>query len=449
MSHDPTQGTDRRTFLQAGALAAASAAVVTPALQAQDPAKPAAAEPAKVLPTRKLGKTGVEMTMLEMGSGALRDQSVLDRMLRLSFASGVRTFDTAKAYGTEPGFKRWFTASPEVRKQIVLVTKDELKASESPDAMLTKIDQRLEALGTDYVDFYFVHGLGDRGGPANAAAFAKGKEFKEAAEKLKKSGKVKFIGFSTHSADRADIIKAAAEGGFVDAIMVMYNTPMPWLMKDEPLNKALDAAYKAGIGLISMKQVAGQFPAKADFRDEVAKLPLIKAQRPHAVPGPPARDLDRRAHQRLVRVDQDDRPAPREFVGRPRLHAAEGGRAARDPRRHARRESDHVRRVRRPMRRGRRHQGRAGQPHPLPHLPRAPRHPRRGPPPVRRPARRGEGLVRGRPGGRPPGVPQQARLRRAPARGREAFGLSFRASCRVGRASASPTFLNREAGGAR
>jgi predicted aldo/keto reductase-like oxidoreductase len=31
----------------------------------------------------------------------------------------------------------------------------------------------------------------------------------------------------------------------------------PWLAKDSDLNKALDACHKAGIGLISMKQVAG------------------------------------------------------------------------------------------------------------------------------------------------------------------------------------------------
>ncbi len=73
-----------------------------------------------MLPKRKLGRTGYEITMLEMGSGALRDRSVLDRLLRLSFAAGVRTFDTANLYGTEPGIKAWLEAAPEVRKQITL-----------------------------------------------------------------------------------------------------------------------------------------------------------------------------------------------------------------------------------------------------------------------------------------------------------------------------------------
>ena len=67
MSHDPTNGTDRRTFLQAGALATAAALGTASVAEAQDaPAK------TPVLPKRKLGKTGLEITMLEMGTGALR-----------------------------------------------------------------------------------------------------------------------------------------------------------------------------------------------------------------------------------------------------------------------------------------------------------------------------------------------------------------------------------------
>jgi aryl-alcohol dehydrogenase-like predicted oxidoreductase len=266
MSHDECQGTDRRAFLQAGALATASALGAASGLPAQEAR-------ASVLPKRKLGKTGLEITLLEMGSGALRDRGVLDRMLRLSYAAGVRTYDTANLYGTEPGFKRWFEQSPEVRKQIVLVTKDEL---DTPTEMLKNIDRRLEALGTDYVDFYFFHGLGDKHSLNDAVNLVKSRELKETAEALRKSGKAHFIGFSTHHADRAQIIEAAAEGGIIDAIMLMYT---PWLDKDSPLNRALDACYKKQIGLISMKQVAGQFPArpKINILEEVVrKVPMLQ-----------------------------------------------------------------------------------------------------------------------------------------------------------------------------
>ena len=193
MSDEMTGQTDRRMFLQTGALATATALTMAAGADAQDAAKTTA------LPKRKIGKTGLEMTLLEMGTGALRERGVLDRLLRLSFASGVRTFDTAKAYGTEPGFKKWFEQSPEVRKQIVLITKDNPK---TPKDMIAQLDKRLEALATDYIDIFFVHGLGDEHSLDDAMNFVKGQEFKETAEAIRKSGKARFIGFSPPSPPR-------------------------------------------------------------------------------------------------------------------------------------------------------------------------------------------------------------------------------------------------------
>jgi predicted aldo/keto reductase-like oxidoreductase len=79
-------------------------------------------------------------------------------------------------------------------------------------------------------------------------------EFKATAEAIRKSGKAKFVGFSTHHPRRAELLQAAAAGGFVDVIMLQNN---PWIAQDDAMNRALDAAYKRGIGLVSMKQVAG------------------------------------------------------------------------------------------------------------------------------------------------------------------------------------------------
>lgn len=264
MSDHDTTGPDRRTFLQAGAVAAAAAVVgSSPASQA--------AQAGKEVPRRKLGKTGVEVTMLDQG--AIRGASY-DRILRAAFASGIRTFDTAKVYGTEPNLRKWFEQDPDVRKQIFLITKDMPK---SPRDMIAMLDERLETLGTDYVDLFFIHGLGDDHTLDDAMNFVRGPEFKEVAETLRKSGKTKFVGFSTHHKDRPQIIQAAAEGGVVDAIMLQYT---PWLDKDSPLNQALDAAHEKGIGLITMKHIAGQFfgdkPKGNILEDVQKKVPMLK-----------------------------------------------------------------------------------------------------------------------------------------------------------------------------
>jgi predicted aldo/keto reductase-like oxidoreductase len=265
MDHEAPKCTDRRAFLQASALAAATAVSLPRSGSAQD-------EPAKVapLPTRALGKTGAKVTLLDQG--AIRGSSV-DRVLRFSFANGVRVFDTAKLYGTEANFKKWFEQEPEVRKQVFLVTKDQPRVASE---MLKMVDERRAALGTDYIDLFFIHGFGDEHSLDDAMNLVKGQEFKEVAEAIRKSGKARFIGFSSHHKNRAQIIEAAAEGGIVDAIMIQYR---PWLEKDSPLNRALDAAWQKGIGLISMKQIAGQFfgdkPKGNILKDVVQKVPML------------------------------------------------------------------------------------------------------------------------------------------------------------------------------
>ena len=127
-----------------------------------------------------------------------------------------------------------------------------------------RLTPALRRLGTDYLDLLFFHGLSTR-----QADWPKSNEMKEAVEAIKKTGKVKFVGFSTHDAAIAEQLQAAAEGGFVDVIMLKFS---PWLDKDSPLNKALDACHKAGIGLVSMKQIAGQ----AAHQVTQEKVPTLK-----------------------------------------------------------------------------------------------------------------------------------------------------------------------------
>ena len=106
---------------------------------------------------------------------------------------------------------------------------------------------------TDYVDLIFLHALGDRNFDVEIQ-WVMSPEFKQVADVIRKSGKAKFVGFSTHHPQRALLLQAAAQGGFVDAIMLQNN---PWIAQDDAMNRALDACYNQGIGLISMKQVAG------------------------------------------------------------------------------------------------------------------------------------------------------------------------------------------------
>jgi aryl-alcohol dehydrogenase-like predicted oxidoreductase len=264
MSTDPTLNPDRRAFLQAGAVAAGAAlARPTSAQEAAGPRPP--------LPRRTLGRTGVEVTLLDQG--AVRGAGYA-RLLRLAYNLGVRMFDTAKVYGTEPVLRQWFEQTPGLRDDVFLITKDMPKR---PKDMLAQLDERLEALGTDYIDLFFIHGLGDDHSLDDAIGMVSSQEAKETFEAIRKSGKAKFVGFSSHHKDRAPIISAAAKAGYIDAIMLQYR---PWLAKDSALNKALDEAHEAGIGLITMKQIAGNVfgdKPQGDVLKEVQeRVPVLK-----------------------------------------------------------------------------------------------------------------------------------------------------------------------------
>jgi aryl-alcohol dehydrogenase-like predicted oxidoreductase len=256
----------RREFLQAGTAATAAALAAAPA---QAPAQDAPEKAGKAaLPRRRLGRTGVDVTILNQGTW--RAPGAIDRLLRYAYSQGIRYFDTARSYGSESGIKRWLDAMPEVRKEIFLVTKDHPR---TPRELLKQVDQRLEALGTDYLDLIFIHALGDHDINAEIE-WPMSREFKQTAEAIRKSGKSRFVGFSSHHPRRAEILQNAAKGGFVDVIMLQLTG---WLEKGSALDKALDACHKAGIGLVSMKQVAGQLNTPTNPLNQVyERAPVLK-----------------------------------------------------------------------------------------------------------------------------------------------------------------------------
>ena len=224
---------------------AAAPSLFTQAASAADAPAPA---PAVALPRRPLGKSGPPVTMLCMGGMmAALSPDYID----IAWSMGIRYFDTADCYlkGKSEGiFGAWLAKYPERRKEIFLVSKDH--PHKGPEQLLEMIDKRLAACGTTYLDAFYIHGLGPREYGEDSLNWPKSDAFKKTAEALKKSGKVKMVGFSCHDGQLPAYLSAAAEGGFIDIVMLAYN---PFYPKDGPLDKALDAAYKAGIGLVAMK----------------------------------------------------------------------------------------------------------------------------------------------------------------------------------------------------
>jgi uncharacterized protein len=269
-------GVTRRDFVKTVGLAglAVAGAGVPGAFAAPEP--PAGAAPAVTMPKRKLGKTGVEVSILNLGG--MFDTINSQLLLKQALKWGVTYWDTAEGYGnglSEEGMGRFFASNPEARREIFLVTKLQAKGGN----LTERLDKCLKRLQTDHVDLFFIHAITEIEEMTPA--------IKTWAAEMKKAGKIKFFGFSTHT-DMEDCLLGAAKLDWIDAVMFTYNFQV---MHDPKMQEALNACEKAGIGLVAMKSMGGGPGAKkvaskaklemADrflkrgFTDKQAKLKVV------------------------------------------------------------------------------------------------------------------------------------------------------------------------------
>ena len=119
-----------------------------------------------------------------------------------------------------------------------------------------RLEKSLKRLHTDYVDLFFVHGI--RGINEMESSL------KSWAQTMKKAGKIRLFGFSTHS-NMEECLEGAAKLPWIDGIMFTYNYR---LMHEPRMKEAVEACYRAGIGLTAMKTQGGG-PVKSDSESEI------------------------------------------------------------------------------------------------------------------------------------------------------------------------------------
>jgi predicted aldo/keto reductase-like oxidoreductase len=226
----------RRNFIATGlALPVAGLASASlPAIPA--PAAPAAAQQGSALSFRTLGTTGLKVTSLGFGCMITSDPSVIEKAADL----GINYFDTARGYQQGNNERMVGAALKARRKNVFIATKTQ---GANKQAALDHLDTSLKELGTDYIDIWHLHGKG------NVAQVTD--ELVDAQQSAKKAGKIRFAGVSTHTT-QATLIPALVTKGVTDVIQVAYNFTMA-----ADLTEAINAARKAGVGIIGMKVMAG------------------------------------------------------------------------------------------------------------------------------------------------------------------------------------------------
>lgn len=246
-------GLTRREFLATAGAVAVGSTFLPRALMAEA-AVDAPLLNAAGMPLSKLGKTGDKVSAL--GFGGSGTVAKAPRLLPAAINKGVTFIDTAEGYdnGNSERSIGEYLAGADNRKDLFIVTKT---GDHDPAKLVEHLDGSLERLQTDYVDVLYLHNLGD---PDRLDD-----EVKAAAEALKKSGKVRFFGFSSHHEQMIPTLTRASEVGFVDMLMLKYNFRD---YADTDLNRALDACHKAEIGLVAMKTGAGAVPDYDEFEKE-------------------------------------------------------------------------------------------------------------------------------------------------------------------------------------
>ncbi len=257
--------TGRREFIAAGAGAAAAAAAALgwrrPAAAAEVPKKPqpGAPRPEDVklpagakMPMRKLGSTGVEVSLLGLGGfhvGLAPDQKAATRIVRTAVDHGVTFMDNCWDYNDGKS-QVWMGQALRdgYRQRVFLMTKIDGRTKKSA---AEQIDQCLRAFQTDVIDLVQIHEVIRLSDPARVFGPDGAVEALVAA---RQAGKLRFIGFTGHKSPEIHLEMLAT----ADAHKFAFDTvQMPVNVMDAHYdsftNKVLPQLAHRKIGALGMK----------------------------------------------------------------------------------------------------------------------------------------------------------------------------------------------------
>jgi uncharacterized protein len=159
---------DRRAFARtfAGLMAAlglpapAAGAASADSVRPSDGRVPAGDLPPTSLPTRRLGRTGLEVPILALGGhhlGRSASESDARVLVETALEEGVRFFDNAESYQNGKS-ERWLGAAlQDVRSDVLIMSKTHSPRDRSAESARRHLEGSLERLRTDYLDVWQLH----------------------------------------------------------------------------------------------------------------------------------------------------------------------------------------------------------------------------------------------------------------------------------------------------
>ncbi len=207
---------------------------------------------------RVLGRTGFKVSDISLG------YSGNAQVIRKALESGVNYIDSAESYKNQ---KVVGEAIKSVERNKVFVTsKLEIKKDKSEAGFIKRFNQCLKELDTDYIDCMMIHS-------AESIEILKTPGFHSAMDKMKKEGKLRFVGVSNHGGNwfteakvpMATILNEAVKDGRFDVFLLAYN-----FIQEDLGAEVIENCNKAGIGVTLMK--VNPVGSYYKIRDRIKKL---------------------------------------------------------------------------------------------------------------------------------------------------------------------------------
>ena len=197
---------------------------------------------------RTLGKTGLTIPVVSMGVM----NADVPGLLRRAYEVGIRHFDTAAGYqqGRNEEMVGQVIKEMGVRDKVMISTKQPARSrpqnvAEAKKRFVEGVESSLQRLQMDHVDILYYHGV-------DSVEDAQAQGPLEALQSLKRDGKTRFVGISTHKTQ--DVVNEAIRLNLFDVALVMLNYTMA---HDAGILSTIERAAKRGIGIVAMKTQAG------------------------------------------------------------------------------------------------------------------------------------------------------------------------------------------------
>ncbi len=253
------KGLNRRNFIKSSAIGIIGSTLIKRDLLSDTEEKgKEKSKSQKIKKYRTLGRTGFRVSDISIGF------SNNTQVMKRAIESGVNYIDTAESYKNQKVVGEAIKGLD--RKSIFITSKLEIKKDKSEAGFIKRFNQCLKELDTEYIDCMMIHS-------AESIEILKTPGFHSAMDKMKKEGKLRFVGVSNHGGNwfteakvpMATILNEAVKDGRFDLFLMAYN-----FIQEDLGAEVIENCKKENIGVTLMKvNPVGKYYV---IRDRIKKM---------------------------------------------------------------------------------------------------------------------------------------------------------------------------------